>query len=173
MSKYKKGEIMYWSRILFDGALCSLIFGVIVVGTMLYNPRLWLQDMPPDIQALVPPKTLREKRATLLFGIPLVGLMLGYPVASALLVESQMGIQLSYVQAFLHVYAVFMFFNIFDWLVIDWGTMLFWKPEWALFPGTRGAAGYKDYAFHFRGFLKGTAMGLVFSLPLAGLVLLM
>ena len=79
---------------------------------------------------------------------------------------------MSYIEAFLHVYAVFMFFNAFDCLVIDWGTMFFWKPAWELYPGTRGAAGYKDYAFHFRGFLKGTAMGLILALPLAGLVML-
>ena len=163
---------MYWDRILIDGAICSLIFSVLLVGSMLYNPRLWLQDMPADIQTLVPPKTPQEKRATAILAIPLMAIMLGYPVVSALLAESQQGLQMSFGQAFLHVYAVFMFFNAFDWLVIDWGTMLFWKPQWELYPGTRGAAGYKDYAFHFRGFLKGTVMGLIFSLPLAGLVML-
>ena len=155
-----------------DGAICSVIFGVVVVASMLYNPRLWLQDMPADIQALVPPKTEKEKRQSVIFGLPLIAIMLGYPVVSALLVEAQMGVNLSYVQAFLHVYALFMIINSFDWLVIDWGTILFWKPEWELFPGTKGAAGYKDYAFHFRGFLKGSVMGLVFSFLMAGLVML-
>lgn len=163
---------MFWDRIFIDGATTCVLFGSVLVVSMMYNPRIWLHDMPADIQALVPPKTEQEKRQTSIFGIPLIAIMLAYPVLSALVGESQHGAQLSFLQAFLHVYSVFMFFNVFDWLVIDWGTVFFWKPEWELYPGTRGAAGYKDYAFHFRGFLKGSVMGVLLSVLMAGVVVI-
>ncbi|MBE2268298.1 MAG: nitroreductase, partial [Anaerolinea sp.] len=33
-------------RILIDGLLFSLAFAVIVVGSLAYNARLWIQDYP-------------------------------------------------------------------------------------------------------------------------------
>jgi len=39
-------------------------------------------------------------------------------------------------------------------------------------PGTAGAEGYRNYLFHFVGFLKGTAMGVPFAAVPASPVML-
>jgi tetrahydromethanopterin S-methyltransferase subunit B len=61
-----------------------------------------------------------------------------------------------------------MVFNLFDLLIADWLVFVKIQPKAIVLPGTEGMAGYKDYAFHFRGFLVGivfSAVGaLVFSL---------
>ena len=55
--------------ILTDGIVLSIVFAVFVVGTLIWKPRMWLQDFPADIQAMIPPKTDAEKRLTILFAI--------------------------------------------------------------------------------------------------------
>jgi hypothetical protein len=39
-----------------------------------------------------------------------------------------------------------------------------------ILPGTEGSPGYKDYRFHFRGFLIGTVLILVASAVMAAVV---
>jgi hypothetical protein len=39
-------------------------------------------------------------------------------------------------------------------------------------PGTRGMAGYKNYAVHFRGFVAGSALSIVLGVLIATLVVL-
>jgi hypothetical protein len=46
-------------------------------------------------------------------------------------------------------------FNMVDWLILDWLIFCTFTPTFAVLPGTEGMAGYKNYAMHFKGFLKG------------------
>ena len=43
--------------ILRDGAILSVLASIILMGTLWLRPRLFLQDYPKEIQAVVPPKT--------------------------------------------------------------------------------------------------------------------
>ena len=43
-----------------DGAALTVVFTTFVVGTLLWRPRLWLQDFPDDLQALIRPQTRAE-----------------------------------------------------------------------------------------------------------------
>ena len=38
-----------------------------------------------------------------------------------------------------------------------------------ILPGTEGMAGYKDYGFHFKAFLRGTVLCFIASLVMAGI----
>ena len=60
-------------------------------------------------------------------------------------------------------------FNVVDLLVLDWPLVAI-VPGFMVLPGTEGSAGYKDYWFHFRGFLIGTVLILVASGLMAGVV---
>jgi hypothetical protein len=147
-----------------------MLLGVFVLFTMRINPRLWLQDFPADIQALVPPKTRAEQRQTIIWGIPLVALFVGIPLASTWLLKDQHGGELPFLVACGHAYGVFVVANLFDLLIIDWLGFALTDPQRPPFPGTEGAAGYRDYAFHARGFLKGMLIGVVFALPVGAVV---
>lgn len=163
---------MHIERILIDGFVLSLLFTAFVVGTLRWNYRIWIQDFPPDIRAMLPPKTDREKKLTMYMAIPMFLLVLGGPLVSLFLVEATGGGELSFPGAWLHAYLVWQFVNVWDWLIIDWIGFCLVDPEKPPIPGTEGATGYRDYKFHFVGFLKGSVMGIVLAVPPAGLVLL-
>jgi hypothetical protein len=59
--------------------------------------------------------------------------------------------------------------NALDLVVIDWLVICWLTPRFMLFPGTEGHPAYKDYGFHFRGFLKGLVFVAVGSLLFAGI----
>lgn len=152
-----------WSQLLLDSIIVILAFSVFVVGTLVWKPRLWIQDFPADLQAMLGPKTAEEKRLTALIALPFFALFFGLPLLLGWDLKTTMGSDFSFVMAWLYGYGMFFIVNLWDLVVIDWiGTSLV-DPQNPPFPGTEGAAGYRDYAFHFRGFLKGCAMGIVFA----------
>lgn len=145
--------------LLTDGIVLTLIFAAIVVGSILWNPRLWIQDFPEDIQALIPPKTPHEQRLTLLIGIPFFVVLFG----GLGLTAARYGTDNGALWMMLHVYLAWQIVNLFDLVVIDWGGMHLVDPNNPPFAGTAGAKGYRDFRFHFVGFLEGSVMGLVLA----------
>ena len=156
------------SNLLTDGLLTSVVFTLIIGGIVWYNPRLMLQDFPADIKALVPPKTAAEKRLSNLLMIPTMAVFIGLPLYQVLALKASTGGTLPFWTMFLYAYGIFFIVNLWDLVVMDWiGMRLFVNPQKPPFPGSEGAAGWRDDAFHFRGFLKGCVIGLVMMLPVA------
>jgi len=58
-------------------------------------------------------------------------------------------------------------FNIFDLIILDWLFFCTVQPRSMVLPGTEGMAGYRDYRFHFIGFLKGLGFSAVGGLLIA------
>jgi hypothetical protein len=54
-------------------------------------------------------------------------------------------------------------------LLLDWPLVAI-GSRFIVLPGTEGLAGYKDYGFHFRGFLIGIVLILAASGLMAGVV---
>lgn len=158
---------------LVDLAILIVVFTVFVVGTIRWNPRIWLHDFPADIQALTPPKTAEEKRLTALIGTPFILLFLVLPVLLSWDLKSTLGADFNFLNVWLYAYALFVGFNLWDLVALDWIGMLLIDPQNPPFPGTEGAAGWRDHAFHFYGFLKGCIIGLVFATVIAGAVILL
>lgn len=157
------------SLLLIDGTLLALVFAAFVVGSLVWKPRLWLQDFPADIQAMIPPKTATEQRQTVLLAVPFFALLFG----GLGLTAARYGTGEGFGALLLHVYLVWQIVNLFDLLVIDWGGMQFVDPLNPPFPGTEGAHGYRDYRFHLVGFVRGSVMGLVLALIVSGAVWLL
>jgi hypothetical protein len=63
-----------------------------------------------------------------------------------------------------------MVFNIVDWLLLDWLMFCTLTPRFLVIPGTEGMSAYKDYGFHFRGFLKGCVFSVLAGLVIAAIV---
>jgi hypothetical protein len=157
------------SLLLIDGTLLTLVFSAVVVGSILWRPRLWLQDFPADLQALMPPKTDEEKRLTILIAVPFFAILFG----GLGLTAARYGTANGFLPMLLHVYLAWQIVNTFDLLVIDWGGMLLIDPQRPPFPGTEGAKGYRDFGFHLRGWVKGSLMGVVLAAVTAGVVWLL
>lgn len=158
------------SRIISDGAILSAAASALVLLVMRINPRIWLQDYPADIQDMVPPKTEVERRQSLALGILFLVVLGVIPYASTLAIERHYQGQISLGALMLHAFGVAFIFNVFDWLVLDWLLFCTVTPPLVVIPGSEGAPGYKDYAFHFRGFLVGTVVSAVAGLLIGVLV---
>jgi hypothetical protein len=150
-------SLVHWSRIVTDGAILSVVECLLIFASLWANPRIWLNDFPPDIRRAVPPKTAAEKRQSVMWGLPILGAMLAIPAISTVLLERELG-NASFSALFLNAFGVGLVFNAVDLLIIDWLVICAWTPRALMLPGTEGMAGYKDYWHHFRGFLIGTAL---------------
>jgi hypothetical protein len=64
-------------------------------------------------------------------------------------------------------------FNVVDWLILDWFMFCTLTPRLVVIPGSEGMAAYKDYGFHFRGFLHGTVYLILGGLVIAGIVFIL
>ncbi len=157
---------------LLYGAVLSVLMSLFLVGAARLNPAIMAGDYPPDIKAKFgapDERTIRHKR------LASIGMLvvLVIPIVLALAQLAQVGGgRLVFWQAFLTLFIMIFLFNLIDWLIIDWLLFVTIQPKWIILPGTEGMAGYKDYAFHFRGFLVGTVFSVLGSAIIAGFAVL-
>ena len=157
-------------HIVRDGLILSLLATLFILVSIRINPRLWLGDYPKPIQTQVPPKDEQEKRLSRWIGIPFMLLLLGVPLVSAWRLQALGEGLLPFASLVLIAAGVAFVFNLVDLLLIDWLVFCTLTPDFIILPGTKGHPAYKDYAFHFRGFLTGTLFSAVLGLLLGGIV---
>jgi hypothetical protein len=151
------------------GGVLSGISCVLLLGILWINPEVLLKDYPPDIQAKHGPISERSKRQRLLVAVFFGAVVFGVVAASFVQVRADSGGHIPFLTAFVHLSVMFSLFNLVDLLILDW-PLVAMRPSFIVLPGTDGLAGYKDYGFHFRGFLIGAVLVLVTSVLLAGVV---
>jgi len=147
--------------LLYGGVLSAVMSGLLV-GILWFNPEILLNDYPPDIQERHGPMSDRSKRQRPVVAMFIGATVLGLVAASFSAIRANGDGNIPFLTAFIHLFVMFSVFNVVDLLVIDWPLVAF-CPRFVVLPGTEGAAGYKDYRFHFRGFLIGTVLILVGS----------
>ena len=160
-------------RALTDGLMACVPFSIVVWASFLRRPRVWLHSLPPDILAMAPPKTAAERRMTIWLGAIVLLAFFGVPILLTWRLHAERAGGLSFGQALAHLYGVWMVVNAWDLVAIDWPYAYFVDPRRPPIPGTEGAAGYKDYGFHFRAFLKASVFGLAVIIPAAALIALL
>jgi uncharacterized membrane protein len=148
----------------------SIIASLILIASLYINPRIFLQDYPKDIQTKVPPKTLFERRMSLLLGIPFLLVLILFPLFSTLALKHQNGESSPFIALFVNAFGVAFIFNLVDWLFLDWLMFCTITPQFVIIPGTEGMASYKDYGFHFRGFIIGTLLSAISASVIACIV---
>ncbi len=154
------------------GGLLSLALGTLMAGSLFLSPDVWINDYPPDIRERYGPISEQGRRfrpavASAFFSAVALCLLL------ALLELDRTGGGLRFLPAFVCAFTLLMVFNLFDLLVVDWLVFVALQPRLVVLPGTEGMPGYRDYAFHLRGFLIGTALIAAFSLLVAALAVLL
>ena len=157
------------NALVFGVVLGSILFTTILVVVRI-NPETMLRDYPPDVQAEHGPMSDRSKRQKFLVTILVLAEMFGVIVASLAPILDDAEAAGLFPTMFVHFFVMFSVFNVLDWLVLDWLIVVSIRPSFLILPGTEGMAGYRDYAFHFRGFLIGIPITLAASLLLAALV---
>lgn len=153
-----------------DAGLYVVLVTAALTGLVLYGPRLMLQDYPRAIQDRVPPKTREETRQSLVIGLPFLVVLFGFPPAAAY--RFHVATASGFLAAWAYGGGLALAFNLWDLLVIDWLVFCAWTPSWLVIPGTEGDPAYKDYRFHARGFLVGTAFSAILGLLSAAVAVL-
>jgi hypothetical protein len=160
---------MLFQQALLTGVFVSVLTSILIFASLAYNPRLWIQDMPKPMQAAIPSLSRREQRDRILFGIPTFLAMLAPPVWAVLQWKATHG-AITFGQAFLFLFTAWMTFNLVDLVLIDWLVIVAWQPKRFTVPGTEHLMHLNNYSYHFKAFLKGTAMIAVLSGIMALLV---
>jgi hypothetical protein len=160
--------LLLFVKILTDGAILASLASSWLILALWENPRIFLHDYPPKIQEKVPKNTKVERRHSYVFGIPFMLLLLFGSFFSTLSLKEHGNIP--FLALWLNATGVVWVFNIVDWLILDWLMFCTLTPRFVVIPGSEGMAEYKDYRFHFRGFLKGTALSIFGGLIIAGIV---
>lgn len=160
--------MIHFSITIFHALLICLPFTIFAAGSFWWRPRLWLHSLPPDIIQKASPKTAKEKKQTRYFLLPLFLLILpGLSIASVLYLDATTQMELSFIGATIHLYGIWSFVHLWDFIVIDCAAIQLIDPLHPPIKGTEGAAGWKNYAFHFRSFLKAILMSALFVIPCA------
>lgn len=131
------------------------------------NPRYMMHDYPPEITAGIPAQTVEEKRAGMRNSLPLILILFVFPLVMGLVYKFQSSV--SFVENWLRIFILMFSFNLVDLVILDWMIFCRLTPSFMVLPGTEGHPGYKNYRFHFIGFLKGTLIVFIASLMIAGL----
>jgi hypothetical protein len=156
---------MDMTRILRDGALMSLLGSTYLLVLMRFQPRIFLRHYPKQITEIVPPKSKKERRMSVLLGLLIV-----IPFGSALLWRTATLGSHSLWELFAYSFGVLFIFNLADLLILDWLIVCWFNPSWMILPGTEHVVIPKQYFHHFKGFLIGTVgLGIV-GLVIAALV---
>ena len=161
------GKELSAKRVLVDGGVMSALLGAIVMASLAYDAEMWHQDYPPDIQERAGPMSERAKRERLVVAVPLFAILFGAPLRSNLKLKRERGGELSFAAAAANAYAVWLVFNLFDLLVLDYLILIGLNPRFAVLAGTEGMPSYRDIRHLFLGFLKGMVVGLIPSLLIA------
>ena len=159
-----------WNLLFYDaliyGLVLSLILTILVVVSGSIALDMFVGDYPPDVKQRYGPMSPRAARlrpyvAALLFTAVLVIPMLGLFALQADLEY------VSFLPAVVFSVISLLVFNLFDLIILDWLFFCTIQPRAMVLPGTEGMAGYRDYRFHFIGFLKGLGFSAVGGLLIA------
>jgi hypothetical protein len=146
------------------GLLVSILSSLVLLISAYLNPESMVDGYPPDIQAKHGPISAQARRHKKLVGLPFGLVLIGLLILSIITLE-----EVNFLTVSVNSAIILILFNLVDLLIVDWLIFNTIQPRFIVLPGTEGMAGYRDYGFHFRQFLKGTAGSLVASLMIAGI----
>ncbi|HTM48025.1 MAG TPA: hypothetical protein VL285_05080 [Bryobacteraceae bacterium] len=158
------GPVVDTTRILRDGAWLSVVVSTYLLVLLRFNLRMFLGHFPKEIRKIVPPKTAKEQRMSVL-----LGLLIGAPVGAVLLWRTATLGTDSFGERFAYAFGVLFIFNLVDLVILDWLIVCWFKPRWVILPGTEHVAIPNPYLHHFKEFLMGTAGLAVAGLAIAAL----
>jgi len=110
---------MYSTMILTHGLIYTGGFALIILVSVLINPRIWMQDFPEDVKNDIPPKNNRELQQTFITGFIFALFIVGFPIFSLSVYIKDFQIDDSFTTLFLYSFSVMMICNILYWVIFD------------------------------------------------------
>lgn len=162
--------MLSWSALvnaaLLNGAVLSITLVVIMFISGMLALDMWVGDYPPDVREKFGPMSARARRLRPYFAAAVFLVVLLIPIMGLADFRSASG-TVAFLPALVFGILTVFVFNLFDLLVLDWLLFCTIQPRSMVLPGTEGMAGYRDYRFHFIGFLKGLGFCLVGGIVIA------
>lgn len=148
------------------GLLLSLALTLLTVISGTIALDMFVDKYPPDIRQKYGPMSPKAARLRPYIGALLFGSMLVIPLLGLFALRAEID-AVPFLPALAFSAIALLMFNLYDLVVLDWLFFCTIQPQAMVLPGTAGMAGYRDYRFHFDGFLKGLGFTLVGSLVIA------
>ncbi len=140
-----------WTRrVVRDGLLLSVVFSAIIVGTVLIDPWIMLENYPPAIRELVTPPDDLPVVLPVVIGVGMIVVLVWLMVRSVVALERDRGGHLGFGRAALHAWLLFQVVNLWDVVILDWLLFVTIQPAAFILPGTEGHPAYDDYLFHLQ-----------------------
>lgn len=156
------------SGLIFGGLVTAWLV-VVVVGSLLWNPEIWVHDAPPEMRAALPPKSDRARRQTTWVAAVMFGGLFALLIGQILGLSALPGGYPGFWPVVVAIWLALQLFNLVDLVLIDWLLIETIRPRWATLPGAEAFSDRRFYGFHFRGFLKGFVGITVASVVIAAL----
>lgn len=153
---------------LIEGLIWSVLWIIYVYVIVTKFPWQMMHDYPEDIQkaATLAEPTDRQNKNAKLFG--LIGSLVIFASLIAFGLAQFYQKDLSFLAILIHIFIIGMTWNIIDLLIMDWLIICIITPKWVVIEGTEGCKGYKDYMYHFKGFLIGCVYTTIMALIISG-----
>jgi hypothetical protein len=154
---------------LVEGLIWSVLWIIYVYILVTKFPWEMLHDYPEDIQkasTLPKPSAEQKKKARIfsaLFSLVLFGILIVFGVLQ------YGGGKTSFLNLALFTFIIAMTWNVVDLIVMDWIIICKLTAKWVVIEGTEGCKGYKDYMYHFKGFLIGCVYSTIMALIISGI----
>ena len=153
-----------WPLLLKSALLCGLALSLVLTAIAAISaaiaPDMWIGDYPRDIKEMYGPMSARAARIRPFVAVLFFFAVLAIPILGLFVLGSSVG-SIPFLPALVFSVIVLLVFNGFDLLVLDWLFFCTIQPRQMVLPGTEGNPAYRDYRFHFNGFLKGLGFSLV------------
>lgn len=159
---------IFLNSVLVCGVVLSVVLSVIMIISAAIAPDMWVGDYPPDIKEKFGPMSDRASRFRPYVAVVFFLAVLAIPLIGLFSLQSTLG-AISFLAALAFSSLVLLVFNVFDLLVLDWLLFCTIQPRPMVLAGTEGMAGYRDYRFHFIGFLKGFGFCAIGGLVIASI----
>jgi hypothetical protein len=156
------------SQALVFGLVLSLVLTILMVISGRVALDMFVGDYPPDIKQKYGSMSPRAARLRPYVAIVFFLTTLVIPIIGLFTLRSRL-LAIPFAPAFVFSFIALLVFNTFDLIILDWLFFCTIQPRSMVLPGTEGMAGYRNYRFHFIGFLKGLGFSSVGGLLIAGI----
>lgn len=152
-----------------EGLIWSVLWLIYVYVIVTKYPWQMLHDYPEDIQkaSTLPEPTEEQNRKAKLFG--LLGSLVIFGTLITFGLIQFYDDKVSFLKVLAFIFIIAMIWNVIDLLVMDWLIICLITPKWVVLQGTEGCKGYRDWFYHFKGFLIGCVYTAIMSIIIAGI----
>jgi hypothetical protein len=165
-----EAKVLDWQLVFYNAFIYGLVLSfVLTILTAISGAialDMFVDNYPPDIKEKYGPMSSRAARLHPFFAALLFITIFVVPIIGLFAVQAQVD-SVPFLPALAFSGIALLTFNTFDLIILDWLFFCTIQPRAMLLPGTEGMAAYRDYRFHFVGFLKGLGFSAVGSLLIA------